>query len=93
MTDLTITRHAETRMSQRGIRESDLDILLAHGTEIGPGRIALRKRDAQETIRRLKKRIANIERLTGKVLVVTEGRLVTAYHGSKRTGRSQSHGY
>ena len=80
MTALTITRHGETRMSQRGIREIDLDVLLAHGTEIGRGRIMLKKRDAAKVIQNLKKQIANIERLTDKVLVVTGGHLITAYH-------------
>ena len=80
MTALTITRHGETRMSQRGIRETDLDVLLAHGTEIGRGRIMLKKRDAARVIRDLKKQITNIERLTDKVLVVADGHLITAYH-------------
>ena len=30
---LHITRHAEARMSQRGIRYTDLDILLTYGTD------------------------------------------------------------
>ena len=89
MTSLAITRHAEARMSQRGIRETDLDFVLAHGTEIDRDRIMLTKRDAVKAIRDLKKRIADIERLTGKVLVVAEGRLVTAYHQARRTRRLQ----
>ena len=83
MTSLAITRHAEVRMSQRGIRETDVDFLLAHGTDVGPDRIVLTKRDAARAIRDLKNRIADIERLTGKVLVVAEGQLVTAFHSSK----------
>ncbi len=88
MTSLAITRHAETRMAQRAIRESDLDVLLTHGTDIGQDRIMLKKRDAAELIRFWKKEIARIERLTGKVLVLTEGRLVTAYHETRPTHRS-----
>ncbi len=67
-------------MSQRGIRKTDLDLLLAHGTDISRDRIMLRKRDAAELIRNLKRLIANIERMTDKVLVVADGQLVTAYH-------------
>lgn len=85
MRSIAITRHAEARMSQRGIRETDVEFLLAHGTDMGPDRIVLTKRDAAQAIRDLKKRIADIERLTGKVLVVAEGRLITAYHSSKAT--------
>ncbi len=87
MTNFAITRHAETRMAQRGIRDTDVDFLLAHGTDMGADRIMLTKRDAAKAIRDLKKRIADIERLTGKVIVVAEGCLVTAYHGSRRTRR------
>ncbi len=83
MTDLTITRHSETRMAQRGIRETDLTILLTHGAEIGRNRIMLRKRDAADEIRSLKKRIADLERLKNKVLVVSDSLLVTAYHQTK----------
>ena len=80
MTGLAVTRHAEIRMSQRGIRKTDLGFLLAHGTEIGRDRIMLTKRDAAREIGALKKRIASFERLSGKVVVVSEGHLVTAYH-------------
>ena len=86
MNNLHITRHAETRMSQRGLRKSDLDVILALGTGIGRDRIMLMKQDAVKEIESLKKQIANIERLTGKVLVVSDGHLVTAYH---ETGRSR----
>ena len=82
MTDLTITRHGHVRMSQRGIRQADLEVILMHGTDIGRNRIMLKRRDAAEAIRTLKKQITNIERLTDKVLVVEDGRLVTAYHQS-----------
>ncbi|MYD93240.1 MAG: hypothetical protein F4Y02_06015 [Chloroflexi bacterium] len=79
MTELTMTRHGEARMSQRGIRKADLDVLLAHGTDIGRDRIMLRKRDAAKLIRNLKKQIANVERMTDKVLIVADGQLITAY--------------
>ena len=48
--------------------------------ELGRSRTLLKERDAAEAIRALKKQIAHIERLTGKVVVVVEGVLVTAYH-------------
>lgn len=80
MTNLVITCHGETRMSQRGIRESDLDLILDYGTEIGQDRLMLTRRDAARLIGERKKEIAKIERLTDKVIVVSEGCLVTAYH-------------
>lgn len=83
MTNIAITRHGEARMSQRGIRKSDLDTLLVHGTEIGPARFMLRKRDAAQLIRGLKKQISRLERLTDKEIVVTDGHLITAYHRTR----------
>lgn len=83
MTGLLITRHGEARMSQRGIREADLDLILAHGSDIGRDRIVLMKRDAAKAIQTLKRQIARIERLTDKVLVVEDGCLVTAYHPTR----------
>ncbi|MDE2824248.1 MAG: DUF4258 domain-containing protein [Chloroflexota bacterium] len=80
MTSVFITRHGQARLSQRGIRQTDLDLVLAHGTEIGCDRIMLMARDAAKLIRARKQEIAKIERLTGKVLVVSNGHLVTAYH-------------
>ena len=84
MTGLTITRHGEIRMSQRGIREKDLKVLRAYGTEVGRNRIMLKKRDAAEAVGELKKQIAHIERLKGKVLVVSDDdHLITTYHQKK----------
>ena len=80
MTGVIVTRHGKVRMSQRCIRETDLEVILNHGAEIGRNRIMLKRRDAAKVIGVLKKQITNIERLTDKVLVVVDGRLVTTYH-------------
>ncbi len=87
MMPLHITRHAEARMSQRGIRNFDLDVLLDHGTDMGQDRLMLRTQDAERAIGDLKRQIARIQRLKGKIIVVSEGALITAYHqsNSKRT--------
>ncbi len=92
MTSIAITRHGEARLSQRGIRRSDLDILLAHGAEIAPDRFMLRKRDAAKAISDLKRQIARLERLAGKEAVVAGGRLITAYHRTRpvRSFRSKT---
>ena len=83
MTGIAVTRHGAARLSQRGIRRSDLDILLAHGAETGPHRFMLRRRDAAKVICDLKRQIARLERLAGKEVVVADGRLVTAYHRAR----------
>ena len=83
MTGIVITRHGEARLSQRGIRKSDLDILLTYGTETGPDRIMLRKYDAAQAIRDFKRQIAVLARLSGKEIVIADGQLITAYHRTR----------
>jgi|GEM_PF-1735134 len=83
MMSITITRHGNARMSQRGIRRSDLDTLLTHGTEISPNRFMLRNRDAATLIQERKNEIARLERLAGKEAVVADGHLITAYHRTR----------
>lgn len=83
MMSIAITRHGEARLSQRGIRKSDLDILLAYGTETGPDRIILRKHDAAQAIRDFKRRITALERLSGTEVVIADGQLITAYHRTR----------
>ena len=96
MTDLNYSVHAKARMSQRGIGRSIVELILTNGTKIGRGRIMLKKRKASMMIRDLKKqlkehkelkmirklinKITHIERSTDKVIVVTDGHLITVYH-------------
>ena len=80
MTKPSITKHGRARMRQRGLREADLDLILEYGTEIGQDRIMLRGRDTDKIIQSLKREIAKFERLKNKVVVVSDGRLITAYH-------------
>ena len=93
---LHITSHAETRMSQRGIRNADLNVLLHYGTDVGPDKLMLRAQDVERATRDLKRQIARLQRLKGTVIVVSEGSFVTAYHQSntkriKRNGRNRRH--
>ncbi len=84
MKDITITRHGEIRMAQRGINNMDLALVRAFGTKVGQDRILLTKRTAAEITQALKKQIAQVEHAKGKLLVLKDGRLVTAYHPTKR---------
>ncbi len=96
MKNLTYSRHAEIRMSQRGIGRSIVELILVNGTYLGRNRIMLKKKTATMMIHHLKKelkkhkelkmiqilneQIAHVERATNKVIVVTDGHLVTVYH-------------
>ena len=82
MKNLLVTHHAETRMSQRGIRSSDIDLLLVYATEVGGDRLMLRAKDVDRAVGELKRLIATLQQLKNKVLVIAEGSLVTTYHCS-----------
>ncbi|MDE0046750.1 MAG: hypothetical protein OXU19_12970 [bacterium] len=62
------SRHAETRMRQRGLRPSDPDVVLLHGSQIG-GDIHeiyfLKHKDAQREIDRLKGEIRRLKQAQG----------------------------
>jgi len=65
MSMLVLSRHAETRMRQRGMRPSDLDLILRFGSVIG-GDIhdvyLLKNKDVQREIDRLNGEIRRQER-------------------------------
>lgn len=42
-----LTKHAQARMQQRGLRTEDVKVILEHGTEIAPGRYCLLRRDVR----------------------------------------------
>ena len=54
------TRHGMTRLRQRGFREGDVDLILETGTEITHDRIMLKRRDADEAIKKCKREIRAI---------------------------------
>lgn len=74
-----LSRHAQQRCQQRGMRQGDLGIVFAHGTACEEGRIFLRKRDADERIRELKRDIQRLERMRGRTLVMKENCVVTVF--------------
>lgn len=79
MTDLSYTRHAETRMQQRGIRKNDIALILACATQIDDETWILRNRDVSRQIESRKQEIRALERLANRKIVVREGRVITAY--------------
>jgi len=81
MDELHLTRHAVQRMAQRGFHCSDVDVIVAIGTEVRDGYLVTRKdcEDAERTLRRMP---TTISRLKGKRLVTHGGTVITAYHAS-----------
>ena len=82
MTSLNFSPHATSRMSQRALRENDIELILEIGTDTGDGYVVCKK-DVQRRVRMLKKEIAQAERLEGKRVVIEGDRVVTAYHATR----------
>ena len=78
---ISITHHAAQRMAQRGVRTSDVDVLLSIATEVEGGYL-VRENDARVFADELRKRAEQAERLAGKRFVIRENKLVTAYHAT-----------
>ena len=79
MTDFVYTRHAETRMQQRGIRAKDISLIIAMGTQVDDQTWIMRKRDVVREIEILKRGIRVLERLANHKVVMRDGQVVTAY--------------
>ncbi|MYB58946.1 MAG: DUF4258 domain-containing protein [Gemmatimonadetes bacterium] len=91
MTNITYSQHARTRMQQRGIRKTDISIILACGTKIDDETYFMRNRDANREIETRKREIQMLSRLANRKVVIRDGRIITAYPSSpadqKRTLR------
>lgn len=83
--DIHYSSHAQTRIRQRGIRESDIPMIVAAGTSIDEDSVLLLVQDADREIRRLKQEIAAIERLKGCRVVIVGDNIVTVYRPSRKT--------
>ena len=79
MTNLSYTRHAKTRMQQRGIRKADIPIILTYGTQIDDETYFMRNRDAAREIETRKREIQALSRLVNRKIVIRDGRVITAY--------------
>jgi hypothetical protein len=74
------------RMAQRGIDSEDAELIALVGTEVEGGYL-VRSKDYQELERQLKGLLHRLRRVVGKRLIVEGGRVVTAYHASRRQQR------
>lgn len=81
----TLSRHAEARAQQRGIRESDIPLIVAVGTAVDDDSIFLKERDVDREIQQLKRRISALKRLSGCRVVLGGETVVTVYRPSRRT--------
>ena len=84
MLDLNFTRHAETRLRQRGFQKADVAVVLSVATQLGGDAFFLSDHDAQREIAKRKREIQQLERLRGAEIIVEGGTLITAYHRKRK---------
>jgi hypothetical protein len=86
MTEMSLTRHAISRMDQRAIADKALELIMSIGTEVKDGYL-VRAKDCQAVERQLKRLIDQVWRLKGKRVIITRDRIVTAYHARRAKER------
>jgi len=86
MSSLTLTRHASVRMAQRSIKLRDAELIALVGTQVEDGCV-VRFKDYQVIETELKQWLTRLRRTVGKRLVISDGKIVTAYHLSKANRR------
>ena len=90
---LHCTRHARTRMQQRGFRQKDVSLVLACATQIDAAVYLVRGREVDRMIAILKGAIQRLERLRNTEVVLRNERLVTICRpGPKRLKRRHRRG-
>jgi hypothetical protein len=73
-----LTRHAEVRLRQRGLRERDVEVVLAHGTPT-PEAVVLTNKDVDRVVGECRRLIAQLERLRGTAVFTREEVVVTTF--------------
>ena len=63
--NLILSSHAAARVQQRGVRESDIPVILDAGTPVDDESVLLLSQDVDREIRKYKKAISTLERLRG----------------------------
>ena len=86
----TLTHHAVKRMNQRGIRNPDIDLLLASADQVAPDAYLMTDVITDQEIERRKREIQQLERLRGKTFIVEGAAVVTAYHAQRRDQKRQA---
>ncbi len=77
------SRHGRARARQRGMRESDIALLIECGTPVGEECVFLRQRDVQREIAKRKREIQRLEHLSGRKVVLARDLVITAYKATR----------
>lgn len=81
--DHQLTRHAETRMRQRGLRDDDLKLILATATRVSSDAYLLTRKDVEREVAIRKQEIKRLERLESCKVVVVGDTVVTCFHAER----------
>lgn len=87
MTALALTRHAEARMRQRGLRDRDFALVLDVATPLADDAWLVTDADADREIAQRKREIEQFQRLRGCKVVVSGDAIVTVCHMRPAAGR------
>ena len=83
-----VSKHADGRMQQRGIRRRDIDLVLLWGTCVDDGRILLRDTDVNDAIRQGERDVDGLGRVCGTCAVYLDDTVVTCYRATRRQTRA-----
>lgn len=86
MKTLALTQHAAVRAAQRGIAQSDIELIVLIGTEVEAGYF-VREKDYLEAEQVVKSFLQRLRRVVGKRVVLASGQIITTYHASDFHGR------
>ena len=76
---IVYTQHAETRMQQRSIREKDIPLIIALGTQVEDETWILLRRDVAREIEIRKREIQKLKRLENCKVVMLGRHVITVY--------------
>jgi hypothetical protein len=79
---LHLSHHADARIRQRGVRASDLALVVAHGTPVDDGYF-LRTRDVAAAEAEMKRTITRLHRLEGAFVAVADDTVLSVYRPCK----------
>jgi hypothetical protein len=77
-----LTQHAQQRIRQRGRKESDVDFVLAHGTECRDG-VLFSNKDCARLVEDARRKIALASRLAGTFIACDGATVKTVFRASK----------
>ena len=80
------SQHARARIRQRGFRDSDINFVMKHGTDVDDGSF-LTDGDVHRAIEKRKQEIQQFSRLKGTVVILRRNMVATVYRPDQRRAK------